>query len=274
MPAVITFDFDPLLFVDDISIRLQTVAIAAIIFATLILLARIGQLTALPGPYVPPQTLRAAELPFLILGIVPGAVLGGRLDYVLVHLDYYLDHPGQILDPSQGALGLGLAVPGAILGGVWIGELMNVHTDKWMHASTLPALLALAAGKFSGVLSAEGQGRPSDLPWATAYVGDGPWSSLAAYIPSQPSQVYEALATLVVLALVATLIRLGAFARRDGQALLFGVGLWAIGRAFVVLTWRDATVLGPLRAEQLVLGSVVAVAVALVVRFRTREVIG
>ena len=40
-----------------------------------------------------------------------------------------------------------------------------------------------------GVLGATGQGLPSDLPLATAYLGPGPWGSLAAGIASQPSQV-------------------------------------------------------------------------------------
>ncbi len=270
MPAVITFAFDPLVYVDDVSIRLQTLAIAAIVLASLLLLARIGQTTPVPGPDVPTPTLRPAELPFLILGIVPGAVLGGRLDYVLVHLDYYVAHPGSILDPSQGALGLGLAVPGAILGGVFIGELMNVHTDRWMHAATLPTLFALGTGKLASILAAEGQGLPADVPWATAYVGDGPWSSLAAWLPSHPAQAYEAIATLAVLGVLATALRNGFFVRRDGSALLVAIGLWGIARGLVVTTWRDATVLGPFRAEQLILAALVIGSLAIVMRLRTR----
>ena len=37
--------------------------------------------------------------------------LGGRLGYVLDHLDYYRANPASIMDFSQGALGLTLAVP-------------------------------------------------------------------------------------------------------------------------------------------------------------------
>lgn len=270
MPAAITFEFDPLVYVGDVSIRLQTLALAAIVFVSLILLARIGRVTPMAGPYVPPLTLRPAELPLLVLGIVPGAVLGGRLDYVLVHLDYYLAHPSSILDPAQGALGLGLAVPGAILGGVFIARLIDAQADRWLHASALPMLFTLGAGKLASVLVAEGQGHPSTLPWATAYVGDGPWSSLAAYVASHPSQVYESVLTLGVLVLLGLALGAGVFARRDGSVMFVGAGLWAIGRAIAATTWRDATVLGPFRAEQLLLGIVVVGCVGAILRLRRR----
>lgn len=270
MLATITFEFDPLFYVGDISVRLQTIALAAVLFAALILLVRIGRVTPLAGPYVPPLTLRAADVPILVLGMVPGAVLGGRLDYVLVHLDYYLDDPASILDATQGSLGLGLAVPGAILGAAIIGRLIDTQIDRWSHASVLPMLFALGAGKFVGILAAEGQGRPTDLSWATAYLGDGPWSSLAASLPSHPAQVYEALFTFWVLVLVAIMLRVGAFARRDGSVLLVGVALWAIGRMIVATTWRDAAVLAPFGAEQLILGVVVVGCSGMILRLRTR----
>lgn len=271
MPAVITFAFDPLVYVGDVTIRLQTIAIALILFAALLLLVRIGRLTPMDSPYVPPPTLRPAELPFLILGLVPGAVLGGRLDYVLVHLDYYIEHPGSILDPAQGALGLGLVVPGAILGAAFMAELMDAQLDRWLHAATLPTLFALAAGKLTGVLSAEGQGSPSDLPWATAYLGDGPWSSLAAYLPSHPAQVYEAVFGFIALVVMAVALRSGAFARRDGSALFVGVALWGVGRIIAAAFWRDSGVLGPVLAEQLILVVLVLGCLVQFLRLRRRN---
>lgn len=269
-PAVITFAFDPLFHFGDLSVRLQTIALAAIVLAALVVLVRIGRMTPMAGPYVPAPTLRPSDIPFLVLGIVPGAVLGGRLDYVLVHADYYLAHPGAILDPAQGALGLGLALPGAIIGGALLAQLIDAPIDRWLHAAALPVLFVLAAGKFAGVLAAEGQGQPANLLWATAYLGDGPWSSLAADVPSHPSQVYEAVLTAVILVLLGLSIRLGAFARRDGSALLVGVALWAFGRAVAAITWRDAAVVGPFRAEQLILLLVVMGCVGSALRLRMR----
>ena len=266
--AVITFAFDPLLHFGDLTVRIQTVALAAIMLAALLVLALVGRVTPMASPYVPAPTLRPGDIPFLVLGLVPGAVLGGRLDYVLVHLDYYAANPAAILDPAQGSLGLGLAVPGAILGSAIIGRLIDTPMDRWFHAAALPTVFALGAGKLSGILAAEGQGQPADVAWATAYLGDGPWSSLAAHIPSHPSQVYEAAMVIGVLALVGLALGVGAFARRDGSVLFFAVGLWAIARSIAASTWRDAPVLGPLRAEQLILFLVVLVCMLYVLRVR------
>ena len=270
MPAVVSFAFDPLLHIGDSTVRIETVALAAVLLAGLLLLTRIARVTPAPGPYVPAPMLGLGDLPFLILGIVPGAVLGGRLDYVLVHLDYYAAHPGSVIDPGQGALGLGLAAPGAILGGAVIARLIDAPLERWLHASVLPMLFVLAAGKLAGVLAASGQGAPSDLPWATAYLGDGPWDSLAAYLPSHPAQVYEAILTVAILAVLGLALRAGAFGRRDGSALFVGLALWAMARAIVVATWRDANVLGPLRAEQLILVGVVVGCILSIRALRTR----
>ncbi len=100
-------------------------------------------------------------------------------------------------------------------------------------------------------LGGAGQGAPTDAPWATQYAGPGPWGSLAADVPSHPSQLLEAAATGLVLVLVMGLGAAGAFGQRDGRAWLAAVGGWAAVRVIVASTWRDPTVLGPLRAGQL-----------------------
>ena len=267
-PAVIELAFDPVIHLGALEVRAQTVLLALILLAGLLLAARIGYLTPQPGPYVPPPPLRPDDIPFLVLGIVPGAVIGGRLEYVLVHLDYYLANPAAIVDPGQGSLSLALAVVGGALGGIVIARLVGAPAGRWMHAGVLPVLFVLAAGKLSSVLAGEGQGLPTDLAWATTYAGPGPWGSLAPEVASHPSQAYEAIATTLVLVLVGLGLRLGAFGRRDGAALLAGVALWAIARGIVAFTWRDAAVAGPFRAEHLVLAVVVAGCLGGVLRLR------
>ena len=256
-PAVINLAFDPVVSIGGLEVRGQTVLLALVLLAGLLLAARIGRLTPQPGPYVPPPPLRLDDIPFLVLGIVPGAVIGGRLEYVLIHLDYYLANPGLTVDPGQGGLGLALAVAGGIVGGVVIARLVGAPAGRWMHAGVLPLLFVLASGKLASVLSGEGQGLPSDLAWATTYAGPGPWASLAPAVASHPSQVYEAIAATLVIVLIGLGLRLGAFGRRDGASLLTGVALWGIARGVVALTWRDAPVAGMFRAEHLVLAVVV-----------------
>jgi phosphatidylglycerol:prolipoprotein diacylglycerol transferase len=250
--AAITFEFDPVVTAFGLNARIETVALAAVLFAGLLLGARIGALTAQPSPLVPPPTLSPGELPLIAVGAVPGAVVGGRIEYVLVHLDYYLAQPGAIADPAQGAFGLSLAVVGGAATATLTALALGLPVRPWAHALALPTLFVLAAGKLVAMFGATGQGAATDLPWATAYAGPGPWGTLHAEIASHPSQVYEALGILVVLLLLGLAFRAGAFARQDGSALVAAVGLWALARLAVAFTWRDDPVLGPLGAAQII----------------------
>jgi prolipoprotein diacylglyceryltransferase len=124
--------------------------------------------------------------------------------------------------------------------------------------AALPLLAGIALGKLAMALGGAGQGLPSDVPWATAYAGPGPWASLAPLIASHPAQLYEAGVALVAFIVLSAVVVAGGFGQRDGRLFLVVVAVWALGRAVVAFAWRDAEVLGPLRADQLISLAVVA----------------
>lgn len=251
MLAVLTISFNPVLqLTDTASVRWETVGLAIVLLLGLGLAARIGSMTPAVVPYVPAPGLRVDDLAFAVVGAVPGAIVGGRLGYVLDHLDFYSANPAAIIDPTQGGLTLTLAVPLGILTGTAIARLLGAPVARWMHAIALPLLFVLAAGKLVGVLGATGQGLPSDQAWATAYSGPGPWASIGADVPSHPSQVYEAILVAVAILGVWIASRFDVVGRRDGAALYVALGLWAVARFVVASTWRDPAIVGPLRVEQ------------------------
>jgi Prolipoprotein diacylglyceryltransferase len=246
--AVITFDFDPLVrLAEGLVVRWQTVALAAAIAAALVL----------AGLSARRDHLRVDDLLFIAVGTVPGAVIGGRIGYVLLHLDFYQANPGAILDPGLGAMELAFAVVGGVLTGSLVAFLLGAPVGRWWQAAALPLLFVLGVGKLTMILGGAGQGTPSGEAWATAFLGPGPWGSLAPALPSQPSQAYEAIATLAILLVVMATMWLGAFARRDGRILFAGIMLWACARAAVATTWRDQAIVGSLGA-----GSLIAIGVA------------
>jgi phosphatidylglycerol:prolipoprotein diacylglycerol transferase len=247
--ALIALDFDPILRLGDVTIRWQTVALTGIVLAA-ILLAGLAARRA---------GLRPDDLLFIVVGITPGAVVGGRLGYVLAHADYYAANPAAIVDPGHGSASLALAVLGGLASGAVVARLLGTPVTPWLRVAAVPVLLAIGLGKLAMVLTGSGQGAPTDLEWATTFVGPGPWGSLAPDIPSHPSQVYEGVATLVVAALVGVGMAFGAFRRSGRRVFLLALGLWAVARFIVGTTWRDAEVLGPLNAEQLVTLAVVLV---------------
>jgi phosphatidylglycerol:prolipoprotein diacylglycerol transferase len=253
--AFIAFDFDPLLHLGDGAVRWETIGVAGSIFAALV----VAGLAARSGG------LRFDDLLFVVLGVVPGAVVGGRLGYVFLHPAWFGADPARIIDPGVGSLELTLAVVGGALTGALVAVLLDGQPGRWLHAATLPTLVALAGGKLATVLGGRGQGLPWDGDLATAYVGPGPWGSLAPELPSHPSQVYEALITISILIAVMGLLTIPAVRRPDGRAFLIAIGMWALGRAVVASTWRDPVAAGPFRLEQVLdLGVAAGVAILLV----------
>jgi phosphatidylglycerol---prolipoprotein diacylglyceryl transferase len=261
--AVIAFEFDPLLRLADGVVRWETVAIAVSLFVAL----------AIAGVAAHGAGLRVDDLLFVVLGIVPGAVVGGRLGYVLLHPGFFLAEPGRILDPGTGSLELTLAVIGGALTGSLVAVLLDGRPGPWLHIAARPTLLALSLGKLATVLGGTGQGLPTSGEPATAYLGSGPWGSLGPEIPSIPSQALEALAAAVVLGIVLILALVRPMRLRDGRLFLVGLGLWALARAAVASTWRDPLVVGPLRAEQ-VIDLVVAAGSAVVALMLVRSTRG
>ena len=263
--AVIELTFSPVVSIGGIDVRLETVALAVVIFVGLVIAALMARRTPVDLDRAPgaidedgePNHLRADDLLYLVVGALPGAVIGGRIGYVLLHLDYYTANPNAILDIGQGGLELALAVVGGTLSAAVVATMLGGSLGRWMHALILPVLLAIGAGKLAMALGGSGQGVPWDGAYATAYLGPGPWGSLAPEIPSHAAQVYEGAATFVVVFVLVLVLTAGAFSRRAGGLFLLGIALWALARAGVATLWRDPAVVGPLN-----MGQVIALSVA------------
>jgi len=260
--AAIVLDFDPYLRLGDRAVRWEILAVAAAVLVGIVATALIAGRTPGHDQWIGeekpqeeregPWHLRRDDLLFILLGAVPGAVVLGRLGYGLLHLDYYGSQWRALLDPAQGSMELTLAVAGGTLTAVYVAALLDAPVGRWLHVAIAPLLLVLALGKAAQVLGGSGQGEAAAGAWATAYAPPGPWGSPGAEIPAHPAQLYEAAMTAAVLLFVVALARLTPLRRPDGRLYAVGGGLWALGRGFVASNWRDAHVLGPLNAEQLI----------------------
>ena len=258
MIAVIELGFDPLLHLSQLAIRWQTVGV------TVALLAAFG-MAALRVPDVSrpaPSDVRLNDMVLIVVSIVPGAVVGGRIVHALAYFDAYAANPLAILNPAVGSLSLLGAVLGGFLGALYAARLIKAPLARWADIAAVPLLLALGLGKLAQLLGGSGQGLPFDGPWAVAFSGTGPWVSANAAIGAHPSQVYEGLWLLIGIAVV------GRWApRRPGAPLVVALAWFFAGRVLVGFTWRDATVLGPLNIEQLL--ALLALAATLSLAYRS-----
>lgn len=283
MTAAIRLDFDPSTSVFGLSIRVETLALAGVILLVLVITAllagRSGAAAGVDGAEAA-RRLRRDDLILIAFGAVPGAVIGGRLGYGLIHLDYYQTDLRALFDPSRGGMELTLAVLLGSLTAISVARLLAAPIGRWLSVAAVPLLVGLGLGKLTMVLGGAGQGLYSDASYATLYVRPGPWGSVNADLAAVPSQALEGTLVLAVLAAVLVvpfLVRLSltrrrviarpALAPRRDWAMLTGgrrfltlLGLWAVARFVAVFTWRDAHVFGSLAAEQLILIGVLALA--------------
>ncbi len=253
--AVIAFDFDPLVHIGDGVVRWETIGVAVAIFLALVV----------AGLIVRTMHLREDDLLFVVLGVVPGAVIGGRLGYLLLHPAFFQEDPSRIVDPAVGSLQLTLGVVGGAITGALVGALLDGRPGRWLHVGALPMLIAAGAGKLAMILGGTGQGQPTTGDPATAYLGPGPWGSLGPAIPSIPSQALEGFATLVVAAVMVVAIGSPLLRRPDGRAFLVALAAWAAVRVVVATTWRDPLAIGSVRTEQVIDLVVVAGSLVLLV---------
>jgi prolipoprotein diacylglyceryltransferase len=251
--AVIAFDFDPLLHVGDaLTVRWQTLALALVVAVSL---AAAGVLARRAG-------LRADDLLFIAVGAAPGALIGGRIGYLLMVPEAFGTGPLTVLDPTVGGLELGLAVVGGLITASIVAVMLGAPLGRWAHLAAIPLLAVLGAGKLTMVLGGSGQGRPFDGDWATAFLPPGPWVSFAPAVPSHPSQVYEAIGVAIVALLVLVASSLDMFRAADGRRLLVALAGWGVARAVASLTWRDPPVVGGLPMGGVIASGITVAAVA------------
>ena len=172
----------------------------------------------------------AAAIDDLIVWMVLGIVIGGRLGYVMFYKPaYYLANPLEVAFVWQG----GMAFHGGLLG-VMVATVLFARRRK-LALFTLADLIACAApiglffGRLANFINGELWGRVSDVAWAVVFPGGGPE-------PRHPSQIYEAL--LEGAALFLLLLALWRLTRlRERPGALSGVFFcgYGVARIFVEL---------------------------------------
>jgi prolipoprotein diacylglyceryltransferase len=231
----------------------QGLAAAVIVLASLVVgaVATMRYRPARPGDVpVDAPALRRDDLLFIAVAVVPGAVIGGRLVYGLDYASVFASEPIALLDPARGSLSLLGAVIGGTLSAAYIARILEGGRRDWRRWLEIgaPILLFLVVGaKFSQFLGGGGQGLPWAGEQAVAFLGPGPWQSVAPALPSIPAQLLEgawAAVGVLVLAIVAGRLR-------PGTVYLWALVWWLVGRVAIAFTWRDDALVGPLGMEQI-----------------------
>ena len=147
------------------------------------------------------SALTEKDLDALIGYLVVGMLIGARLIYVLVYdFPTYRAHPWQVFAVWTG----GLSFHGAVLGmGIATALFARRHRLPYLAVTDTVALAGtpgLFFGRIGNFINGELYGRPSTVPWAMVFPSD------PLHVARHPSQLYEAFAEGIVLALVLWLL--------------------------------------------------------------------
>lgn len=176
----------------------------------------------------------------IALVAVPVAIICARLYYVIFKWDYYSANLGEILNIRNG----GLAIHGALIGGVLAGMLVCKHKKlKFLFMLDLVApsiILGQAIGRWGNFMNNEAHGGPTDLPWAIEVDG----------VMVHPTFLYESLWNVLVLFFL--LIYDKKIKKQDGEVFfLYGI-LYSLGRFFIEGLRTDSLYFLGLRVAQLI----------------------
>jgi len=146
----------------------------------------------------PDSILRAEQISDLIFYGALGAVLGGRLGYVLFYdLSAYLAEPLNVFKIWQG----GMSFHGGLLGvllAMWLFAGRSRLTFFQVTDFLAPLVpIGLGAGRIGNFINGELWGRVSDAPWAMVFP-----DPRAGSLSRHPSQLYEALLEGLVLFII------------------------------------------------------------------------
>ena len=126
------------------------------------------------------------DLYSIVIGVVFGVIIGARLFYVVFYgAEYYLEHPLQVLNLSQGGMSFHGGLVGAIVGGAIVCHYLHVSFLSMCDMAVIGAPWGLFFGRCANFVNGELWGKETDLPWGVMFESGGE-------VYRHPSQLYEA----------------------------------------------------------------------------------
>lgn len=204
------------------------------------------------------------EILSIAVWAIIGGIVGARLIHVINNWSYYISNPAEIVG------GEGLGIFGAILGGTIVGVLYakvkGIPVGHLVDTCSYGLISAQAVGRIGCTINGCCYGLPTSLPWGVVWTNP----KTAAYskgivppgTPVHPTQIYELIFDLVVLALI---WKFRQRLNRPGTIYLAYISLYSFGRFFISFLRVNKTVLLGLQQAQVVSLLVITVAVPLMI---------
>ncbi|MHB8170138.1 MAG: prolipoprotein diacylglyceryl transferase [Thermincolia bacterium] len=190
----------------------------------------------------------------LVLAVVIGGLIGGRLFYVLVYdLQSYLANPLEIFMIWEGGLVFYGGLMGGVLAGIWYVRLARL--PFWSTADLVVPFLALGYGIVRLGCFANGccYGKPTEGLWGVVFPH-------LDEISRHPTQLYSSVTGFLLFVILYYLLRQKSF---NGQVFLAYVIFYGVSRTLIEAFRENLTVWGSVTVAQLVSGVLLTGAAAI-----------
>lgn len=193
----------------------------------------------------------------LLLFIIPAALIGARLHYVIFRWDIYKNNPIEIINIRGG----GLAIHGGIIAAVIVGYIFcRVRRVRFWELADIIApslVLGQAIGRWGNYTNQEAYGGPTDLPWGIMIDG----------IKVHPTFLYESIWNFTVFLFLVWYTRKKV--KADGEVFLLYVMLYSLARFFIEGLRTDSLMFGGIRVAQLI--SLLAIVIGAILFYYQRR---
>ena len=204
----------------------------------------------------------------LLILIIPAAILGARLYYVVFSWEDYRQNPLEVFAIWHG----GLAIHGGLLGGFLAGYyyVRKNKLDFWRTGDLLAPsiILGQAIGRWGNFINQEAFGGPVTREYISRFPEFIQSQMLIGGQYHHPTFLYESVWNLMVFVILMVVSRVKNF---QGQVLLLYLALYSTGRFFIEGLRTDSLMLGPIRVAQLVSLLIVATAITLILYKRHKH---
>ena len=133
------------------------------------------------------QQIKTSQFSDLIIYLVIGIVLGGRLGYVFFYnFEYYSQNIFEIFKLWQGGMSFHGGLLGVVVSIIFFSKKTKTNFFKFADIVSCVAPIGIFFGRIANFINGELYGKISTLPWTVIFPAGGS-------LPRHPSQIYEAL---------------------------------------------------------------------------------
>ncbi len=205
---------------------------------------------------------------FVITAVFAG-ILGARTWEVVFSWETFRDNPWEVFAVWNGGLSIQGAVLGGVLAALWFTRSRKISFWDFADILTPGLLLGQAIGRLGACfLNGDAYGKPTGTDFGVVYAPGTPAYQAFGPVPLWPAEVFEGIWDLAVMAVMLWILR---YKSRAGNAFLWYVVLYSIGRFSLEFLRADSLMFMGVKAAQLTSLVLVFVASAMLAIRRSRQ---